>query len=104
MTFLLFVPAIGYAGAPLGIKPFDVVTVVGRQMTGALGAAALAFILRFTLLNELHPIIRSAVLIMVYCSAYLLLVVGLFRVKTPIRVALSLIIDFLPARFASLRQ
>jgi PST family polysaccharide transporter len=98
--FLLFVPAIAYAGRPMDIGAKDVVKVVWRQLAGALIAAATGFVLRYTLLAHTSGILRTAGLTLVYLTVYLVIVVGLFRVRTPVGVVLKLIRDVLPARLA----
>jgi hypothetical protein len=44
-------------------------------------------------------IARPSVLTVAYVSVYLVIVVGLFRVRTPIHLGISLIRDFVPPRF-----
>lgn len=98
--FLLFIPAIAYAGQPFGIGAKDVVKVVWRQMTGALGAAGIGFLLRYAALSNLPGVARTAILTVTYVGVYLLMVVGLFRVRMPVGVVLQLVRDILPKRFA----
>jgi PST family polysaccharide transporter len=94
--YILFVPAVAYAGRPLGIGARDVIVVVGPQFVSALAASGLGFALRASLLAGVPAIERMAVLVLVYLATYLLLVVGLFRVTAPLRVCVSLVKDFLP--------
>jgi PST family polysaccharide transporter len=98
----LFIPAIAYAGHPLGIGATDVIKVVGRQLVGALFATLVGFLVRQTLLVDAEKSVRMPVVALVYVAAYILLTVGVFRVRTPIAVALSLMRDFLPHRFPAL--
>jgi PST family polysaccharide transporter len=98
--YVLFVPAIAYAGRPLGIGTADVLWVVGPQILGAVTAAGLGFLLRFTSLAHTPRIERVAILAVAYVAAYLVIVVGFFGVTTPLNVATSLLRDFMPARLA----
>jgi len=94
--FIVFIPAIAYAGRPLGIGGRDVIRAVGAQLTGALASAGLGFALRFSLLAAFPPVERMAVLVVAYLTAYLIVVVGLFKVTAPLHLYLSVIRDFLP--------
>jgi polysaccharide transporter, PST family len=96
--FLLFIPAIAYAGRPVGIGPMDVVRAVWRSMMGSLLAASIGFLMRHMLMANASGIVRIAALGLVYAAVYLVVVVGVFRVRMPIAVVLSLVRDFLPAR------
>jgi polysaccharide transporter, PST family len=96
VMYIAFVPAIAYAGAPLGIGARDVIATVHAQLIAALGTAAVGFAVRFTLLAAVPSIERMAILVVLYLTIYLLVVVGLFRVTTPIEVCLSVVRGFLP--------
>ena len=98
--FILFVPAIAYAGRPLGIVPGDVVRTVWRQVAGSLACAALGFLLRYSLLSKNTPLTRTGLLAVVYVVSYLAIVVGLLRLRSPIRTGLALCGEFLPSRLA----
>jgi hypothetical protein len=86
--YVLFVPAIAYSGRPQGIGIRDVLSVVGAQLVSALSAACMGFALRFLTLENVPPIQRMAILIVVYL-AVLILVVGFFKVIAPLRVSLA---------------
>jgi len=94
--YVLFVPSIAYAGRPLGIGAGDVVKVVGRPLAGALSSAALGFLLRYTLLAHAPRLERMALVALAYLVLYIVVVAGLFRVRAPLDVALSLLRDVLP--------
>ncbi len=96
--FILFVPAIEYAGRPLGIGARDVVSAVGRQMTGAVAAAGVGFLLRVTVLAGMGSLERTLALTVAYTVVYLGIVVGVFGVWTPITLALSLVRNAVPVR------
>ncbi|MCC6367103.1 MAG: lipopolysaccharide biosynthesis protein [Bryobacterales bacterium] len=101
-TFILFIPAIVYAGKPLGIGVRDVIAVVWRQLVGALVALACGYLLRHTLLFDTSRLYRMASLTLTYITTYVLVVVCLFRLRMPIGVVLHGIIDLLPTRLARL--
>jgi polysaccharide transporter, PST family len=100
--FLMFVPTLAYAGRPLGINAADVGSVVWRQLTGALLAAAIGFALRYTLLADVPGIFRLVALAAVYVAMYLVIVVGFFRLRMPIEVMVVLTRDLVPARVGRL--
>lgn len=99
--FILFVPAIAYAGRPLDIGASDVVRIVWRPMVACLAAVAFGFLLRW-MLQDIHPVSRTAVLALAYVASYLVIVVGILRVRTPLRTMQSLVRGYLPPRFAYL--
>ena len=100
--FVLFVPAIAYAGRPFDIDAMDVVAIVWRPMLASLAAAGLCFLLRRTLLGDVSAFSRIALLATVYGLSYLALVVGVMRVRAPLRTMQSLIRGYLPPRLAYL--
>lgn len=90
-TFLLFLPAIAYSGAPFGIGIPKVLRAVGPQMLGALVAAALGFLLRYTIFAETPMVLRTIYLVLSYGVVYLLIVLLIFKVRTPLQVGRSVI-------------
>jgi polysaccharide transporter, PST family len=101
-AFILFVPALAYAGRPLEIGASDVIQTVWRQMAAALAAAAVGFGLRWTIMADSSPLVRIAVLAIAYLAAYLILSVGVLNVRAPLRTTQLLVRGFLPARVAHL--
>jgi PST family polysaccharide transporter len=101
-TFILFVPAIAYAGQPLGIGAADVIKVVWRPLAGSLIAVAVGFVLRYSVLADSSAIARMSLLTLAYGVVYLGIVVGLLGMRTPITVVMSLVRGVLPERFARL--
>jgi polysaccharide transporter, PST family len=97
--YILFVPAIAYAGHPLGIGVKDVLKAVGPQLTGALISAIIGFLLRYTLLVHTQGLARIALLALTYLVAYYALVVRIFGLNMPLHVSYSLVRGFLPAWF-----
>jgi PST family polysaccharide transporter len=100
LMFLLFVPAVSYAGKPLGIGAGDVIKAVWRQMAGSLIAVAAGFLLRWTIFAGASVIAMSAGLGTAYLAIYCAVVVGVFRLQMPLGVVLLLVRDFLPPRLA----
>lgn len=90
-TWLTFVPAIAYAGHPLGISARDVVRVVGPQVGTALLIAGLGFALGHTLLQDLHHLTRLVLLGVVCGVVYIGVMTLVFRKTKPLTVALSLV-------------
>ncbi len=98
--YFLFVPAIAYAGQPLGIGAKDVIRVVGPQLVGALACALFGFELLYAVLGELHPLLRLPILIAACLALYLAIVVGLFRITHPLDVARNVVRDMAPKALA----
>jgi len=97
--YVMFVPAIVYAGRPLGIGLSHLTKVVGPQLAGALCAAITGFVLRFTWLAAIPWTVRIALLILACAISYLLVTVAVFRVTRPFMVASSLFQDIEIIRF-----
>ena len=97
--YVLFVPALAYAGRPLGIGAADVIKVVGPQLLGAVTAAGFGFLLRYNLLAETPGLERAILLALAYSVFYLVVVVGFFRVRMPLTWAVALGRDLIPVRF-----
>jgi PST family polysaccharide transporter len=96
-SFILFIPAISYAGRPLGITATDVISVIWRPMAASLLAIAIGLTLRFTLLADSSALLRIIALSLAYVVAYLVIIVGPLRERMPIQVLLALFSDALSA-------
>ena len=94
--YVLFIPAIAYAGQPLGIGAKDVIRVVGPQLIGALVCALFGFELLYAVLGDLHPLARLPILITASLALYLVIVVGLFKITKPLEIVRSLVKDMIP--------
>jgi PST family polysaccharide transporter len=90
-TYILFLPAITYSGRPLGIGIGKVIRVVGPQTVGALTAVAICFVLRETEFAQTQMVLRVVLLVMCFSGIYTAIVVGLFRVRTPLYVSRSVL-------------
>ncbi len=95
--YILFVPAIVYAGQPLQIGVRDLMRAVGPPLIGVLVAEAVGFTLRVYYLSDSPPLQRMAALVVACVIAYTLITVGIFKVTKPIEVAKRLLRDFLPS-------
>jgi PST family polysaccharide transporter len=92
--YLTFIPAITYAGKPLGIGTVDLLKAIAAPFTGAVLVSAIGFGLRFLAFGTLNPVLRSALLIAICGLLYLFIVVVLLRTREPIRIAWGIVKDF----------
>ncbi len=86
-SLLLAVPSISYAGRPIGIGVALVIRAVGQQLIGALCTAAGGWWLQTTALTHCSGFVRIFLSTGFCISIYLIIVVGLFRLTEPIKVA-----------------
>jgi PST family polysaccharide transporter len=94
-SLLLAIPSITYAGRPIGIDASLVIRAVGPQLIGAISTAASGWWLQTTILGDYSGFVRI-ILSGGFCICmYLSVVVGLFRLIEPIRVAGSIMRDLL---------
>lgn len=96
--FCLFVPALAYAGRPMGIRVTDVLSATAPQMVSALVAAACGFLVQQFFMHELSEIVRFIASIPICVGVYLALVLGVFKITGPLKLALSLLRDLGPPR------
>jgi PST family polysaccharide transporter len=86
-SVLIAVPSISYAGRPIGIDATLVMRAVSPQFIGAIASAAAGWWLQTTALTDYSSFVRI-VLSAGFCACiYLAVVVGIFRIIEPIRVA-----------------
>jgi len=100
--YVLFVPALAYAGQPLGIGARDVLRAVGPQLVGALASVAMGYLLEHLFMEGLPGVVRAVFLTITCLIVYLVVVVGIFQVRKPLQVARTMILDVVPARLAGL--
>jgi polysaccharide transporter, PST family len=96
-TYILFVPAIVYAGQPFQIGVRELMPAIGPPLIGALVAEAAGFTLRIYYLSDSPPFQRMAALVVVCVIGYMMITIGIFRMTKPISVAKRLLQDFLPS-------
>jgi len=97
-SLVIALPSIVYAGRPIGIGATLVIRAVGPQVIGAIGTAAAGWWLQTALLTDYSSVVRIG-LSGVFCAGiYLAVVVGLFRLVEPIRVATTIVKDLMGRR------
>ncbi|SDS99231.1 lipopolysaccharide biosynthesis protein [Bradyrhizobium canariense] len=97
-SLLLALPSIIYAGRPIGIGAALVMRAVGTQLIGAISVVAGGWWLQTTALTDYSSFAR-VLLLCGWCTCiYLAIVVGLFRLIEPIKVAGSIARDLLGNR------
>ena len=92
-SLLLAVPSISYAGRPIGIGAALVIRAVGQQLIGAISTAAGGWWLQTTALTHCSSFVRIFLSTGFCISIYLIIVVGLFRLTEPIKVAGTVVQD-----------
>jgi PST family polysaccharide transporter len=97
-SLLLAVPSICYAGRPVGIGAALVIRAVGQQLIGAITIAAGGWWLQTTALAHSSAFVRIFLSIAICMFIYLIIVVGLFRLTEPIKVARTVAYDLLKLR------
>jgi PST family polysaccharide transporter len=100
--YILAIPAIVYAGRPLGIRAVDVIHTVWRQFIGALAATGICLLLRESVFADTHAFVRTVVLGLVYVLTYSVIVVGVLKLRGPVQTTQTLVRGYLPARLAHL--
>lgn len=94
VMFGLFVPALVYAGRPVGIGVRDVLSAVGPQTAAGLIAAAFGLVVQYLFLADFSALTRFFVSAAISLATYLAVVVGVFRVTGPLQLAASMLRDF----------
>jgi polysaccharide transporter, PST family len=89
--FCLFVPALAYSGHPVGIGVRDVLSATVPQVGSAVIAVALGLATRQLFLLESSEYTRLIVCVPVCAITYLAIVLGAFRLTTPLKLASSLL-------------
>jgi len=92
--YMLFVPALVYAGRPAGIGVKDVLAAVGPQTAAGLIAVAIGLGVRETLLVELSQWPRFLIASTLSLTIYLVVAIVIFRVTQPMYLALSTLRSF----------
>jgi O-antigen/teichoic acid export membrane protein len=92
-SLLIAVPSISYAGRPIGIGAALVIRAVGPQLIGAISTAAGGWWLQTTALTHFSSFVRIFLSTGFCISIYLIIVVGLFRLTEPIKVAGTVVQD-----------
>jgi polysaccharide transporter, PST family len=91
--FCLFIPALVYAGRPIGIGVRDVLSATAPQMASAVIAVALGLTVQRLFLVEHSPLARLFVSIPVCLTTYVAIILGVFGLTSPLKLAFSLLRD-----------
>jgi O-antigen/teichoic acid export membrane protein len=92
-SVLIALPSISYAGRPIGVGTTLVMRAAGPQLIGAISTAAIGWWLRTTALIDYSSFVRILLSTGFCCCIYLIVVVGLFRITEPIKVAVRVVHD-----------
>jgi O-antigen/teichoic acid export membrane protein len=95
---LIAFPAVSYAGKPVGIDAASAFQTVKRQLVGAILTAVVGWLLQWTFLSDFSSLSRILLSVGFCALFYLSLVVGLFRLTEPIKVASHILSNYLPTR------
>lgn len=96
--YLLFVPALTYAGQPALIGARDVLAAAGPPTAAGLVAVAIGILARNYLLADVPALVRLFASSLICLSVYITLTVVIFKIIQPLQLALSVVRDFIPAR------
>jgi PST family polysaccharide transporter len=92
-NLLIAIPSISYAGRPIGIGAPLVIRAVGPQLVGAISTAAAGWWLQATALTHYSSFVRIILSTGFCVFIYLVIVVGLFRLIEPLKVAGTVVKD-----------
>src|SRR5262249_23268191 len=90
---VLAVPSLRYSGRPVCICVALVIRAGGQQLIVAISAAVGGWLLQTTALTDCSSFVRICLSIGFCISIYLIIVVGLFRLTEPIKVAVAIVQD-----------
>jgi peptidoglycan biosynthesis protein MviN/MurJ (putative lipid II flippase) len=90
---LIALPSITYAGRPIGIGASLGIRAVGPQLIGAISAAAAGWWLQTAALTDCSIFMRVLLSTGFCISIYLIMVVGMFGLTQPIKVARTVVQD-----------
>ena len=86
-AFCLFVPALTYAGRPVGIDGKDVLRAVGPQTVAALATVAIGLAVQHLFLDDYSQLTRFAFSVPICVAVYLTVSIGVFKVTGPLHLA-----------------
>ena len=92
-SVLIAVPSISYAGRPIGVGAALVVRAAGPQLIGAISTAAGGWWLQTTALTDCSSLVRILSSTSFCACMYLIIVVGLFGLTEPIKIACTVVQD-----------
>jgi PST family polysaccharide transporter len=88
-SLLIAVPSIMYAGRPIGVGATLLMRAVGPQLIGAISTVALGWYLQMTVLTGYSSFARILLSSALCGCFYLVVVVGVFRLTEPLKIALT---------------
>jgi O-antigen/teichoic acid export membrane protein len=97
-SFVLSVPSIMYAGRPIGVDAGLVIRAVLPQMIGAISSAAASWWLKIAILTDYSSFVRIFLSGGFCICIYLFVVLILFRLYQPLKLAGSILQDLLKNR------
>jgi hypothetical protein len=92
-SLAIAIPSISYAGRPIGVGASVVIRAVGPQLIGAIITTAGGWWLQATALSHCSSFVRIILSTGFCMTIYLIIVVGLFRLTGPIKVAVAIVQD-----------
>jgi O-antigen/teichoic acid export membrane protein len=92
-SLFIALPSIIYAGRPIGIGAALVIRAIGPQLIGAVSAAVAGWSLQTMALTHYSGYVRIILSTCFSVSVYLAIVVGLFRLTEPIKIATTIVRD-----------
>ncbi|KIZ47614.1 MULTISPECIES: lipopolysaccharide biosynthesis protein [Rhodopseudomonas] len=98
VMFGLFIPALVYAGRPVGIGYDDVLRAVGPPTIAALAGVAVGFGIQQIFLTDYIQLVRPLLSGAICLAVYFAVVVGIFKVTGPLRLGLSLLREYAARR------
>jgi PST family polysaccharide transporter len=97
-SVVLAAPSVTYAGRPIGVDAALVIRAVGPQLIGAISTAAGGWCMQTIALTNCSSLVRIFLSTGFCISIYLIIVVGMFRLTEPIRLARTVVQDQLRKR------
>jgi PST family polysaccharide transporter len=98
VMFGLCMPAVVYAGQPVGITRQEVLRAIGPQTIAGILTVSIGLLVQQSLLGEMSALWRFFVSVPMCLAIYVTLAVGVFRVTAPIQLAFSALRDLSPVR------
>lgn len=102
--YLLVIPCIWYAGRPIKLNMFSLISSIWRYFAAALASGLLSFVILYKLnyvvflFTHLHVFFRIMVAFTLYLIVYLILVIIFYQSLSPIKNFFSTVYQMLPAR------
>ena len=82
--YVMFIPAIAYAGKPLGIGATDLIKAIAAPFAGTMLMCAAGFLLDYTVLAKSSSLVRVATIVSGCGALYLFVVVVVLKTREPL--------------------